>query len=314
MVSVVIPARNAEATLAETLRSVLIEPEVNEVIIVDDGSTDDTAEIAHQLQDPRIQVTLGPQSGIPDALNAGFALVKSPFVARCDADDLYKRGRLSWQLAWLTSHPDFIAVSGGFTTTFPDGTPAADLACTGESRDVTEQLQNGEPISHFCSWLIRTSAIRKVSGARPWFISAQDLDLQFRLAEVGRIWHVPQVAYLYRLHDTSITHYSKSALITFFNEQAREFAKERRRTGKDPLQLGCPPELPSATIISELKTSALSQAISHLVGAAWEEYEMNNRGDAYQRLRAALRRYPFSRTLWWHMLILTAKHFKRFVF
>jgi hypothetical protein len=197
---------------------------------------------------------------------------------------------------------------------FPDGTHATDLACTGEAREVTEQLLRGDPVTTLCSWLIRTSTIREVGGARTWFTSAEDLDLQFRLAEIGRVWHVPQVAYLYRLHDASITHRLGSASIAFFDEQAREFAKERRNSGKDRLELGHPPAPPSVAVTSGSKASALDEATGQVIGAAWQEFEMNQRGDAYLRLRATLRRHPFSRTLWWHMLILNAKHIKRSIF
>ena len=313
-VSVVIPARNAATTLAETLRSILVAPEVGEVIVVDDGSTDQTATIARSIKDPRIRVILGPQSGIAAALNVGFAAVKLPFVARCDADDLYPPDRLEWQRDWLLKNPAFIGVSGGFATMFPDGAHAADLACTGDARDVTDLLLNGETATHLCAWLLRSDAIAKCGGARTWFVSAEDVDLQFRLAEIGHVWHVPKIAYFYRLHDASITHRSDFSMISFFDKQARYFAKERRSIGKDRLELGHPPKPPSDSVTSRSKTSALDHATGQVIGAAWKEFEENVRGDAYLRLRATLLQRPLSRTLWWHVLILNAKHIKRSIF
>ncbi|TQE98477.1 MAG: glycosyltransferase family 2 protein [Spiribacter salinus] len=313
-ISIVIPARNAAATLADALRSVLVAAEVAEVIVVDDGSTDGTARIAEQIHDPRIRVIPGPRSGIAAALNAGLAAVTQPFVARCDADDLYPPDRLTWQRAWLDTQPGFIAVSGGFATMFSDGTHAADLACAGEAREVTQQLLHGKPVTHLCSWLIRTEAVTRMGGARVWFISAEDLDLQFRLAEIGRIWHVPQVAYFYRLNDGSITNSSSRAFIAFFDEQARRFAAERRADGKDSLQLGHPPATPSPVKTSDEISTAADKAIGHIVSAAWNEFQAGRKGFAYRRLHSVLRKRPFSLTLWRHVLILNVKHLKRLIF
>lgn len=313
-ISIVIPARNAAATLGETLRSVLDAPEVGEVIVVNDGSTDDTAGIAGRVGDPRIRVIPGPQSGVAAALNTGLAAVTLPLVARCDADDLYPPGRLAWQRKWLAAHPGFVAVSGGFATMFPDGTRAGDLACSGTAREVTDQLLRGEPVTHLCAWLMRAEALARVGGARVWFASAEDVDLQFRLAEVGRVWHVPRMAYLYRLHDASITHRSNSAAVSFFDQQARRFAMERRTNGQDPLKMGCPPAPPDLDTPSKGRKSAKEHAIGHAIGAAWKEFEAGSRGDAYRRLHTILLEKPFSGTLWRHVLVLNAKHLKRSLF
>ena len=313
-ISIIIPARNAAATLAETLRSVLDSPEIGEIVLVDDGSTDDTAHVAERIGDDRVRVIPGPQSGIAAALNAGIAAVTRPFVARCDADDLYPKDRLAWQRMWLETHPDFIAVSGGFATMFQDGTHATDLACEGEARDVTQDLLHGNSVTHLCAWLIRTDAIIATGGARDWFTSAEDVDLQFRLAEIGRVWHVPRVSLFYRLHEASITHSLDTSLVSFFDASARRFAVERRTHGKDSLQLDRPPPLPQPARGASRSSNATDQAINHVISAAWREFHAGGKGQAYRRLHSVLRKHLFSPTLWRHVLILNIKHVQRSIF
>lgn len=96
-ISVVVPARNAVATLAETLRSILAQDRLAEIIVVDDGSTDGTAGVAAGTGDRRIRVIPGPRTGIADALNAGLFAATGRYVARCDADDIFLPGRLHRQ-------------------------------------------------------------------------------------------------------------------------------------------------------------------------------------------------------------------------
>ena len=106
-VSVIVPTRNARAYVADAVRSVLDQPGVElEVIVIDDGSTDGSADVVRALNDPRVRIIPGPRAGISAAMNAGIEAARGQYLARCDADDLYPRGRLTRQLAWLAANPD----------------------------------------------------------------------------------------------------------------------------------------------------------------------------------------------------------------
>ncbi|WP_295045379.1 glycosyltransferase family 2 protein [uncultured Paracoccus sp.] len=108
-VSIVIPARNAAATLAQTLQPILDQDRLAEIVVIDDGSADGTARIAAAFEDPCIRTIPGPCIGIADALNAGFRAASAPYVARCDAYDLFLPGRLD-------CHSAHMAISGGFVS------------------------------------------------------------------------------------------------------------------------------------------------------------------------------------------------------
>lgn len=107
-VSVILPARNAAATLASALDSVRNQSLSDlEIIVIDDGSTDATASIAGQVarEDSRV-VPLTCGSGLVDALNLGVAVARAPYVARMDADDACLPERFRLQKEHLDAHPD----------------------------------------------------------------------------------------------------------------------------------------------------------------------------------------------------------------
>ena len=108
-VAVIIPARNAAATLGETLASLQAQQFRHwQAIVVDDGSTDATADIAlqHARHDPRIQCLQGPQAGVSAARNFGVRHCAGPVLAFLDADDLWLPGKLRAHLAQLQRRPE----------------------------------------------------------------------------------------------------------------------------------------------------------------------------------------------------------------
>src|SRR5687768_10592984 len=154
--SVIIPMKNAEPFVRAAVESVLAQRGVElEVIVIDDGSNDRSADVVRSINDARIRLIPGPRSGISAAFNAGLAEAKGEFLARCDADDLYPPDRLAWQLEFLQSHPDIGAVSGSFATITESGEPVADQKHA-QAGDVTEELRRGQGRSHVCAYLFRT--------------------------------------------------------------------------------------------------------------------------------------------------------------
>lgn len=108
-VSVVIPAFNAATTLADTLDAVRNQSVADlEIIVVDDGSTDDTRGIALRYagRDGRIQCISVPNGGVASARNTGIAAARALYVAPVDADDLWHPDKTARQLAILMARPE----------------------------------------------------------------------------------------------------------------------------------------------------------------------------------------------------------------
>lgn len=296
-VSVVIPARNVAATIEETLETVLRESRVAEVILINDGSTDDTLARITAIPDPRLRVIPGPCTGIAGALNTGFEAATAPYVIRCDGDDLMVAGALDWMGAYLDTHPDFIAVSGGFATISETGRHLADLSCDMPAQEMTDALLAGRSHTHLCAWLIRRAALLRTGGARPFFETAEDIDLQYRLAQEGRIWHEPRVAYLYRLHAGSITHGARFAKTAFFDKAAAEFARQRAETGTDDLAAGKPPIF-TPDLAVHTKHPMRKQMAGHLTRQAWRDFDKRQLGSGLMRLVRAIGYDPANWGIW----------------
>jgi glycosyltransferase involved in cell wall biosynthesis len=111
LVSVIVPAHNAEKFLAEALASILAQDyRPIEVIVVDDGSTDGTATIAQAYTD--VRYVFQKKQGAAAARNAGLAICSGALIAFLDADDLWVPNKLSRQSAYLDEHPEAVCVSG----------------------------------------------------------------------------------------------------------------------------------------------------------------------------------------------------------
>lgn len=298
--------RNAEPFVRSAIESVLAQTGVDlEIIVIDDGSTDRSAEVVRFINDPRVRLIPGPRRGISAAFNAGLAEAQGEFLARCDADDLYPPDRLMWQLQVLLDMPDFGAVSGSFATLDSRGNFVAEQKGHATGTDVTEELRRGQGRSHVCAYLFRTELLRRIGGCREFFLTAEDVDLQLRLSEVTRIWHEPKPAYQYRLHDASITHVQRSNERAFYENCARQFQQQRQSRGKDDLDLGNPPVPPAKDGSSPVSTSRQIQRI--LLGQAWAAHATGAKREAIRLGARAWLASPMNPGAWRSIVALLVK-------
>src|SRR4051794_1916780 len=110
-VTAIIAAYNAEAFLEEAIESVIRQSEPVDLLVVDDGSTDRTADIAERFR-PETRVLRQPNRGQSSAINHGLEHTLSPFIAFLDADDYWAPAKLEHQLAVLRANPDAHLVFG----------------------------------------------------------------------------------------------------------------------------------------------------------------------------------------------------------
>ncbi len=235
-VSVVIPVWNGERYLKQAIESILAQDFADfELIVVDDGSTDDSARIAAGFApDRRVKVLKQENAGVVAARNAGLMAAGAEFIAFLDADDIAEPTRLSKQLAYLQANPK-VAVVGSHIACFSDGQGLLRTQefPAGPAR-LAEALEKGNPLAQ-PAVMLRKSMAMAVGGYREAFrFGAEDYDLWLRLAEKHPLDNLPETLTLYRIHPESLTHRRRHEQT--FGAIAAAVAHRRRTAGRpDPL-------------------------------------------------------------------------------
>jgi glycosyltransferase involved in cell wall biosynthesis len=115
-ISVIVPTYNCGAFIAETLNSILNQTlPANEIFVVDDGSTDNTANVVSQIKDPRLHYIQKENAGVSSARNVGLSKATGDYIAFLDADDLWLPQMLEMQVKVFEKHPDVDVVISNFT-------------------------------------------------------------------------------------------------------------------------------------------------------------------------------------------------------
>ena len=111
LVTVLVAVHNGGAALRASVDSILGQTFADfELVVVDDGSTDDTAGFLASVADSRLRVLSGPHQGLGAALRRGLDRARGEYIARQDADDIAHPDRLTAQVAFLDAHPDVVLV------------------------------------------------------------------------------------------------------------------------------------------------------------------------------------------------------------
>jgi glycosyltransferase involved in cell wall biosynthesis len=176
-ISIAIPAYNAERCLRETLESALNQTHpAHEIIVVDDGSTDRTEEIALSFAN-RIRYIKQPNQGIAGARNTAVREATGDWIAFLDHDDLMLPTKLEKQLAIIEANPDLVVVYSAFTYLYADGTTKHIPAFP--SKKLWPALRYRTPILPSTS-IIRRSAFQEIGGFIKLYC-IDDWNLWFRL-------------------------------------------------------------------------------------------------------------------------------------
>jgi glycosyltransferase involved in cell wall biosynthesis len=205
-VSVVVATRNRRALLAQTLRSVLWQRDVAfEVIVVDDGSTDDTADAVRAFADPRIRVLRNETSvGVAAARNRGADDARGTWLAFTDDDDLWAPHKLARQLqAARALEREW--VYGGAVVIDADAHIRRVQVPLAPEAIVTELLRSAVIPGGASNVAVHRSAWDHAGGFDARFVVMADWDLYIRLAKRGLPACVDHPLVARRLHGTSLS-------------------------------------------------------------------------------------------------------------
>ncbi len=196
LVSVIIPVYNGERFLADALRSVLAQDyRPIEVLVIDDGSTDASAEIAQRHE---VRYFRQDNAGAPSARNLGLTHARGELVALLDADDLWLPGKLGLQVRYLAEHPE-----ARFVLTWQRVFMEPGIS---KPAWVKPELLADDSVGYLPSTLLaRKSLFDEIGGFDTRVPLNDDVEWFFRVKEAGvPMGVVPEVLLHKRVHDANL--------------------------------------------------------------------------------------------------------------
>ncbi|OGD83846.1 hypothetical protein A2572_02660 [Candidatus Collierbacteria bacterium RIFOXYD1_FULL_40_9] len=217
LVSVIIPVYNANGYLLQAVDSIQNQTYKNlEIIVIDDGSTDETPKILGTIakKDKRIKILTNKKNlNIASSLNRGIKLAKGKFIARMDADDIALPNRIEKQIKFLQTHPGVVILGGQCKTIDITDKVIGHKFFPVLDKDIKDAMYFENPIQH-PTVIFNTNLIPKNFT---WYNTnlppAEDYDLFFRLAQFGKFHNLKSVVLKYRQYLGSSTF--KNPLNTF---------------------------------------------------------------------------------------------------
>ena len=200
-VSTVIPAYNAECTIAQALDSALAQncPD-HEIIVVNDGSTDNTAIILERYCE-RVRIVNQANQGAAAARNTGIAHAKGKYIAFLDSDDFWMPGKLNTMIAALEQNPGASLAFSEFTTFSKPGVEGEQSAL-GHAPSMQELMESLPPILT-STWVVNRNILKETGGFCETFKGAgyEDSWMLYLLRELGKFVYVPNRFTLYRVYE-----------------------------------------------------------------------------------------------------------------
>lgn len=231
-IAAIIPCRNGGAFLDEALASVHAQSlAVDEIIVVDDGSTDDSVQIA-RAAGATVLSTPSPRGGAA-ARNLGWRHARSDLLAFLDADDRWLPHHCATVAALLDAHPTVVLGFGGaervglsrgrFNPVLPNGVPV-DARIESAIWCVVPQM----------AVIIRRAALEAVGGYDESLTVSQDFELFARLSRLGPFIGAPEITAEYRQHPTQVTRTkSREIMVACARVRARSLAALRREASAE---------------------------------------------------------------------------------
>jgi len=200
LVSVVVPSHNRARLLRRTLQSILAQHVTDlEVVLVDDGSTDDTANITAEVDSRIVVIRNREPSGVSAARNRGIAAAQGDWIAFCDDDDLWSPDKLSRQLMAAEQAGAGWAYSGDVN--IDDNLRVLSGGPPWNPQDVVALLPRWNPLaSGGSNVMVRAEILAAVGGFDPSLRRTEDWDLWIRIARTGPPVCVREPLVAYRFH------------------------------------------------------------------------------------------------------------------
>jgi len=237
LVSIVIPCYNQGRFLKEAILSIRnLDYPNSETILIDDGSTDNTAEIARSF--PWVKYFFQNNQGLPAARNAGFALSKGQFLIFLDADDWLCPEAISRNLVFLMANPALAMVSGCHNVTNANGEITYEVSELVKSKHYVCLLRRnyiGNPAAVlYPRWIIEEFPFDTLPDVK----ACEDYDQYLKISRKYPVLHHREKISFYRKHDANMSNDSKLMLVSVLNVLKRQKPFLRNEEERQALNVG----------------------------------------------------------------------------
>ncbi len=217
LVSVVTASYNMGHYVTEAVDSVLAQDyRAVEVIVVDDGSTDDTqAVLARYADDPRVTVIHQENQGQTVAKNRGLAAARGQLIGFCDADNRWLPGKLARQVPILLARPEIGVVYGDLQLIDGEGNPLPPPGTRRHSGRITGKLLIDNFVT-FNTTLLRKETVQAMHGFDESLRMAIDYDLWLRISLKHEFLYLPEPLVAYRIWGGQMSHRTGERMDNFF--------------------------------------------------------------------------------------------------
>jgi glycosyltransferase involved in cell wall biosynthesis len=205
-ITVLMPAYNAERYIGQAISSVLGQTFADfDLLVVDDGSTDATADIVRSFGDPRIVLVQQENRGIAGALNTGLGMARSDLIARFDADDICYPHRLERQYRFMQESPAYLLAGSMVDYADMEGRYVFTYRPPGNTDRVIRRLSYKVcPFIH-SSVIYRKEAVQSLGGYNLYAHGFEDHLLWRLLIRTGKVYNIPEVLMRVRFNPNSLT-------------------------------------------------------------------------------------------------------------
>jgi glycosyltransferase involved in cell wall biosynthesis len=296
-ISVLLPVYNAEKYIAEAVRSVLNQTfQGFELIIINDGSTDNTIDLIRSFDDRRIITVEQANAGIAAALNKGIELARGEYIARFDADDICYPHRLEQQYNFLSQNPDYVLIGSHVDYMDKDGRYLfynEDMSHTDE--EIRETIHSKCPFIH-STVCYKTSVIRELGGYDPRAHSFEDYFLWIKFIEKGKVINLDKPLISVRLNPQSISVDEKLRGNRFIKLRKQILFESKTITNRQEQEL--------LKILERQNSPAFKEYSYHILVAKKYLWNTYHPSQARKHLWKALTYVPFS-TVAYGLLVLS---------
>jgi len=207
LITVLMPVYNAEKYIAESIDSILNQTYTDfELLIINDGSTDNSVNIINSYHDKRIRLIHNEENiKLIETLNKGIGLAKGKYICRVDADDINCLTRLETQLNFLEQNPAFVACASWIETFYENSTKGGVVKYEEAHDDIRVKTLYQNHFCHPASFFRKDFIVENNFYFDKRFIHSEDYYFFVKLSELGQLHNIQEALVRVRKHESNVS-------------------------------------------------------------------------------------------------------------